>query len=128
MKRTDEQILAKEPLTIVLGNEKYSVPVLTILKQREWRKFLQETISPLLSVYDAEDTKEGRVKSLSATLQKFPEKIAELVFAYCPELPQQKILEEATEEQLAVAYAQIMAIAFPFMGQITEAVQMMKSY
>jgi hypothetical protein len=51
----------------------------------------------------------------------FPEKIAELVFAYAPNLPKEKILDPetgATEEQFALAFSQIESVAFPYLRQV----------
>ena len=54
-------------------------------------------------------------RGFTATLIQFPEKIADLVFAYDKSLPQEVILEEATEEQISSAFSAIMLVAYPFL-------------
>jgi hypothetical protein len=118
MKRTEEQILTRAPFEVTLGSEKYSIKPLAITPQMEWRSRMSEEFAAILSGYQETPTQDRISSGLIATLTKFPEKLAEMTFSYSPELPKDKIMAEATEEQLALAFSDILSVAFPFLAQL----------
>lgn len=119
--RTEEQILARAPIILQFGGQSYEVPVLTILKARQWREKLIAEAKEIAGALNGDTN--GRDESffigLGTVFLGFPEKMADLVFAYGPELPANDILESATEEELGIAFAQIMKVAFPFSRQLS---------
>jgi hypothetical protein len=121
MQRTEDQIISKAPIEVTFGSTKYSIPVLTIKAQREWRARVAEQIGELVSGMDA-DLSTATLPQLSrgftATLVAFPDKLAELVFAYDPALPREVIETDATEEQVSAAFSKIMVVAYPFVAPL----------
>jgi hypothetical protein len=118
--RTEEQILARAPIGLQFGGKKYEAPILTILKARKWRETLindaKEIAGSLTSETNGRD--ESFFVGLGTVFLGFPEKMADLVFAYAPDSRKKK-LEQATEEELGVAFAAIMKVAFPFSRQLS---------
>jgi hypothetical protein len=118
--RTEDEILSRAPIKTKFGTEEYEIPLLAVTPQREWRKKLFAELQPILAALDPTATGQNLVAGLIASLTQFPDKLADLVFAYAPDLPKDKILAEATEEQLILAFDRIKVIAFPFTPQLAE--------
>ena len=116
--RTEDDAVAQTPLSVKFGKEDYSIPLLTVMPQREWRKKLFAELVPILAVFQFNTEGKTVTDGLTACLLQFPEKLAELVFAYAPALPKDQILDSATEEQLVAAFAAVMGVAFPFVPEI----------
>lgn len=114
--RTEEQVLAREPLTVVLGGVEREVELLTIKASRAWRKTVVDLLAslPQFSNVDAEDT--GSITNAINTLMG--EQVADLFFAYAITLPRDEIEDEATDQELAIAFRQVTDIAFPFAGSV----------
>lgn len=125
--RTEDEILSKAPIKITLGEVEYDLKPLPIMKAREWRKGLVEAMRGIVGSMSADESKITMGPALTAALLAFPDKVAELVFAWAPDLPQKTILETATEEQLAVAYSGVMKMGYPFLAQLALTVQVTKS-
>ena len=118
--RTEDEILSRAPIKTKFGAAEYEIALLAVTPQREWRKKLFAELQPILAAFDPQGTGQNLLAGLIASLTQFPDKLAELVFAYAPDLPQDKILAEATEEQLILAFDKIKVIAFPFTPQLAE--------
>jgi hypothetical protein len=116
--RTEDDIIARTPLSIKLGDTDYSIPLLAVLSQREWRKNLFAELAPILESFNLKVDGSTMANGLTAALLTFPDKLCELVFAYAPDLPKDEILANATEEQIATAFSAIMGVAFPFIPQL----------
>lgn len=113
MQRTEEQKITQAPIEVTLGTTVYPIKPLNILKARKWRILLNEKLG---AISDSFQQKQGLISTgLAQALTQFPDKLAELMFAYAPELPSDKILDEATEEQIADAFQAIMVVAYPFL-------------
>lgn len=124
--RTDEDILAHR-IKLQFGQKTYEIKVLTILKAETWK---EKYITSLHEVAKAMDVRvpsdaigteiisKAISTSLNATMLSSPKRLRELVFAYAPELPQDEILETATEEEMARAFSQIMQAALPFLAEL----------
>jgi hypothetical protein len=122
-KRTEAEMLSRAPLKAQLGNSTYELPILGMTRAAEWRELMFKEAAEAISVLSGEVTDlPVLISGLNTVLLHFPKKIAELVFAYNPELPKDAILASATEEQLAVVFSAIMEVAFPF-GPILKAMQ-----
>ena len=110
--RTDQQILSKEPLKVTLGTQTWELPILAITPMRKWRELVVASAKEI-------GTLGVSLNGLGAAFVAFPEKITDLVFAYAPNLPKEQLQVEATEEQFAVAFAEIASVAFPCRGQLS---------
>jgi len=113
--RTEAQKLSRAPLKVKLGDQEYELPILGITRMAEWREKMIATAKEIgelgISVF-----------SLGEAFLAFPEKIMQLVFAYAPNLPKDKILNPdngATEEQFALAFSEIESVAFPYQHQVS---------
>ena len=98
--RSEDDILARTPLKVKLGDKEYEIPLLAVMPQRAWRKQLFETVTPVLDSFNLRADGKSMTTGLAAALLQVPEKLAELLFAYAPELPKEDILATATEEQI----------------------------
>jgi hypothetical protein len=116
--RTEDDILSRAPIVVKLGDKEYSIPLLAVMAQREWRKKLFAELAPLLEAFNFTVDGKSMASGLTAALLNFPDKLCDLVFAYAPDLPKEEILEKATEEQIASAFSAVMAVAFPFIPQL----------
>ena len=117
--RSETDKLAMVGITARFGTEDYDLPVLRTIKMREWRAKLVKSLGPTFASFGikvAEAGSAGVEGGIVAELLNFPERVADLLFEYSPDLPKDKILEESTEEQLVAAFMEIMPIAFPFLG------------
>lgn len=125
IQRTEEDILSKSPIQVMLGSDRYDLKPLPIIKARAWRSKLADTMRGIVG--DLSQPADKTASAITAALVAFPDKVADLVFAWSPELPTEKILDEATEEQLAVAFSGLMVMAYPFLAQLAMTVQVTKS-
>jgi hypothetical protein len=125
--RTEDDILSRAPIVAKLGDKDYSIPLLAVMDQREWRKKLFAELAPVLSVFVFNPEGMTVADALTAALLQFPEKLCDLVFLYTPELPKDDILANATEEQIVTAFSAIMNVAFPFVPEIKRAMKILTS-
>ena len=123
MARSEADMIAKAPVKVKLGQDEYEVKPLPIIKSREWRTHFNEVMGKVIEPMDGQFISH----SLTAALVAFPEKVAELLFSYAGDLPKEKILDEATEEQLNVAFGQVMQLAYPFLASFQSTLQVVKS-
>lgn len=124
--RTEDQIVAGEPLRVTLGGKQYEIKPLTINAQYRWRKRFYEEFSkaaqPFLSKHKpgllarlmGKDETDQFVEGLRVAFLEVPERISDLFFAYAPYLPRKEIEENATESELVIAFQAVMQIGFPF--------------
>src|ERR1700739_4148794 len=127
--RSEDDVLARAPITVKLGERDYAIPLLTVLAQREWRRTLYAELLPILESFNFQVDGKSMATGLTAALLQFPEKLTDLVFAYAPDLlpAKDEILQHSTEEQIAAAFSAIMAVAFPFLPQLGMVTQMVRS-
>lgn len=117
--RSEEDILGQLPITIKFGEAEYKVKPLRILKARKWRESLIESVKEISGTLQQDaSTNPVFIQGLAFIFLQFPTKMADLVFSYAPDLPRETIENDATEEQLARAFGQIVQIAFPFVGEL----------
>jgi len=129
MDRTEEQIIAQEPLTVVLGGCKCEVRLLTIKESREWRRQVAVALSVMPNYTKAVDTTDPEQfkATLTGILEAMPETVADLFFGYAKDLVRETIEDTATDAELAKAFDQVMAVGFPLvkaligaMGRISQ--------
>ena len=111
--RTDIEKLCREPVKVTLGGVEYDIHPKPILSSRKWKaeankKFinLQESVSLLFTERDS-------VKALRELLFVHLDDLLDLVFLYESNLPKDKILTEAYEDELIEALIVIFGLAFP---------------
>jgi len=126
--RSKDDIAAMAPITLVFGATSYQVPVLKIPQERAWRTKLNKVLLEVAGTFDlnlTDTTKKVDIsRSLNLQLMEFPEKITQLVFAYAGKsLPRKTVLKESTSEQFVVAFAEIMSVAYPFLGSLAMAIR-----
>jgi hypothetical protein len=126
--RSEQEAIEMAPLKLKFGTADYEVPVLRISKQREWRQKFMEIGAQLFGTTDQPATNASFQAGLAFVFLEYPEKVADLVFAYdvSGKLPQEVILEQATEEQLARAFSKIMVVAFPFARELAMTMQILE--
>lgn len=125
--RTESQMITKAPEEVTFGEAKYELKPLSILKAREWRSLLNSEMVEITGSLSASQSDTSIGPALTSALINFPEKMAGLVFAWSPDLDKEKVLAEATEEQLAVAFSTIMRFAYPFLASLQTVLQVVKS-
>jgi hypothetical protein len=132
LSRTEQESAEMLPIVIKLGTAEYKVPVLTISKQRAWREKFFNIATNLEGMLGPTANGDTFKAGLAFVMLRFPEKVAELVFEYAGDvLPQDVVLQQATEEQMARAFSRIMVVAFPFgpaLALTTEVLEKAKSY
>lgn len=125
--RTEDEIISMSPIVVTLGAAKYPLKPLSPNKAREWRTKLNEVMFTIVGDLSAEQSTTNIGPAMTAALVAFPDRVQELVFAWAPELPKDKLLDEATEEQFAFAYSAIMVMAYPFLVPLALSMKVTKS-
>lgn len=130
MSRTESQKLTKAPIKVTLGDKEYEIPILRVRKQWEWRdKLVQDTVGMFGGVGAMVDIEgKGFNNALVTALTKFPRKLAEMLFEYAPDLPKDQILDDASEEQVLLAFTEVMKVAAdPMLGPLKLVMDLAKS-
>lgn len=118
--RTEDQIVSMEPIAVKFGATEYKLPILGINAQRAWREKLSAVLVPILEKFKPAASPNSAAFGLAGALLDFPQEIAKMVFEYdsTKVLDSEKILNEASEEQMATAFSAVMQVAFPYTGQL----------
>ncbi len=121
MDRTEEQILARAPLTVVLGGEEYSVRMLVLTESRQWRADAAKLLAslPKLDNVDIADPEQFG-EAIGLLMNVMPDTICDLFFKYAKDLDRDKIGAVATDLELVAAFKVVSAVAFPFVQSATE--------
>jgi len=125
--RTDAQMLGQLPIKLFFGEQTYDVKVLTVIKNREWKEKLAVKFGVIIGQLDAPAEISNFLGGLTMALIQMPDKLAEMVFEYAPDLPKEDILKIATDEQICLAFSEIMQVAYPFLAQLGTMRQVAKS-
>jgi hypothetical protein len=112
--RTEEQKVTSASISVILGGVSYSINPLVIKDSREWRGKVVEALGGLPAFANAttEDT-ELFTSALNAMLFQMPNTVLDLFFDYAKGLDRDKIEASATDKELAIAFEQVVALAFP---------------
>ena len=114
MKRTEEEKLTQAGFKVILGGKEYDVAPLVIRDSREWRKKVIELIAPLPTLaLTSLDTPEGFGQALSSMLLEMPNEVIDLFFDYTKDLNRPEIEAVTTDEEMAKAFMEVIAFAFP---------------
>jgi len=121
--RTEEDKVLKAPVTVTLGGKAYEIAPLVIAESRKWRarfiKILQEY--PQYAQVTT-DTPEKFNSALHNLLVAMPDEVIDLFFDYARNLDRQQIESEATDEEVAAAFEQVVKLAFPLVTSLAGAI------
>jgi hypothetical protein len=113
--RTDDQILSKEPIKVRLGSKDYEFSIPSPRLARAWRAKLFDSMGELSNIMKVDSSNVDKFYgSLGFIFLQFPERLADLVFLFAPDVPREQAEDECSEEQLARAFGQVMQVAYPF--------------
>lgn len=118
--RSDEDVMTQAPIEVILGEQTYNIKVLNIIKARAWRKQLVAGIAEIAKHVGTNSAmQQAFFSSFAFVFTQYPEKMADLFFAYATELERERIESEATEEQLALAWSKVTQVALlPFVPEL----------
>lgn len=120
--RTEEEKLFQDGVTVVLGGKNYEIKPLKIRESRKWRgEFADLTGQLARHAKVTTDNPEAFAESVKALLVTMPDQVADLFFDYAQNLDKKAIEEEATDAEVAKAFQEVVALAFPLAGALTEA-------
>ena len=116
-------MLSMAPIKVRLGSADYSLPVLNNKKAAEWRDKLYRSLAPLVAAFDfsgldlsasQQIVSQAMSAKLSQELIGFPKELKTLAQEYAPEVLKDEVFDEATDEQICLAFAQIAEVGYPF--------------
>lgn len=112
MNRSEEQIVAQEPLKLIFGGKSYEVKLLVIKDSREWRGKFADVLGHLpLFVNTTSPDKFSEV--INGMFMDVPDRVMDLLFEYAKDLPREEIEAVATDVEMAKAFESIIEVAFP---------------
>lgn len=135
-KRDFQEAVSHAPLKLKLGDVMYDVEPLRRGASRKWKVKVAEVVSKIVNRMNPEPPADASREELSTWLSEafsgevvfalasHPDAIAELLLAYAPNLTEE-ILDTATQEQIHLAYGQIMAVEHPFFSTVGTLKEMM---
>jgi hypothetical protein len=113
--QSEDEVVAQSAMTVTLGGTPYDIKPLTLGKAMAWRKKFAPELSKIMAGYGMQSA--GPQDYLLAFVDS-AELMTGVVFGYAPDLPQDTILDSATEQEMFQAFATVMAVAFgPFLGE-----------
>ena len=122
MERTEEDKLLKAAITVTLGGMEYSIAPLVIKDAREWRKMFSALMRQLPGHMKVTSDNEAAFENaVTALIVGMPDEMTDLFFAYAKDLDRETIETTASEIELAKAFEEVVAIAFPLLGSLTGA-------
>jgi len=117
--RTEEDKLCKAPIEVVLGGAKYQVKPLVIRDSRVWRGKVAEELGMLPRHSKATtDDDDAWATAMNMMLKEMPDKVIDLFFEYAKDLNKDEIEAVATDAEIAKAFEEVVAVAFPLTGSI----------
>jgi len=123
-KRTEEQKIFQEEISIILGSKEYRIRPLVIKESRKWRAKVVKIIGNLPQYMSiTTDTPDKFGEAINVLLLTVPDKVIELVFDYSPKLKADRefIENNATDSEMSRAFNQIVEVAFPLAKSLTGA-------
>jgi len=121
MGRTEEDKLCQSGIKVILGGKEYEVRPLVIWESREWRAKVIKLIAPLPEYVKTEiDKTDDFEKVLSMMLVTMPDQVLDLFFDYAKDLNRDEIENAATDEELRIAFNEVVKIAFPLARALPE--------
>ena len=113
--RSEEDILLQRPIEVTLADKPYTIKLLPMRAQFEWRKKVVPLFSGGLALNNiSTDSNPAEFQTgLASILIEAPEKLLDLFFDYARELDREEIEDTATEVEVAVALEKIVAVVLP---------------
>jgi len=113
--RTEEQKVAQAPIVVLFAGKEYDVRILSMKDSREWKRKAIELVAPLPQLVDEVKTDDGALfgKAMTTVLVEMPEQVCDLFFLYATDLPRDEIESTGTDGEMAIAFQQVLEIAFP---------------
>jgi hypothetical protein len=111
------------PLKLRLGTKDYNVPVPNNKKAAEWRDKLYERLGPLVAGFDftsldltanQQAVSQAMSSKLSQELIAYPKELKALTQAFSPDILTDAVFEDASDEQICLAFAQCAEVGYPF--------------
>lgn len=119
--RTDENILHREGIEVTLGGNVYSIFPKSISESRKWKLKAKPIIDELESVFNVDVNKTSDiVAAMKKLLFTTVDQWIDLIFEWERDLPKQKILDTATEEEIIEAVYVVLKFAFPLVVQLLQ--------
>ena len=111
--RSEEEILLQQ-IEVTLADKPYTIKMLPIRPQAEWRKKVVPLLSGFLALgnFNTEDPAAFEAGLVSILIDT-PEKVLDLFFEYARELDREEIENTATEAEVALAFKKIVAVVLP---------------
>lgn len=128
--RSDDDIIARRPIQVTLGEVQYPLKPLTINQADCWRASLDASMQDVMESFKSDqDFTSALPPSLAGALIRFPKKILEMVYLYSPEIRKdaETIEANASEEQIAYAFGKMMSLAYPFVTHLGVVTQVMRA-
>lgn len=132
--RSESEILTMAPIKVKLGANTYDIPAPPIPKSQAWREKLLAVMGEIalfqaITAASSDQASNSQAVSdmMTSVLMQFPQKLIEMVFAAGPDLPREEIMQSATEEQMAIAFSQVMAVMFPCLPEARATMKVMRS-
>src|SRR5882724_173901 len=111
--RTEEQIVQMSPADVTIGTEKLPIKPLTVTAQATWRDRMVTIMQPILASFQQESSPESFAAAYGTAIRNAPETFSALVAEYAGVDPVM-IKDNATPEQVALAFERILEMAYPF--------------
>jgi len=138
MQRRDVQdAVSHSALVMKFGDKDYKIEPLRRRDSREWKKKVAEVTAQIVGHMSPEPPENATGEQLNSWLKNsfsgevlfalasHPDSIAELLKAYAPLVITEEVLDDATQEQIHIAYGQIMAVEHPFFTTVGALKEMM---
>lgn len=121
--------------SITLGGVEYTIAELPARKNADWRRALEAQITPILGLIEqagagleirsSEDLM-AIVNQVGRLVVAAPDIMIDLIFSYAPDLAvsRETILDNAYDSELAGAFVDVLGLAYPFGGLVTQLAQL----
>ncbi len=113
-KRTEDEIVTRASIEVILGGKTFKIAPLVIRDSRGWRKKVVSLIAPLPALVKVTmDDEEDFGNVLTTMMVTNPDQVLDLFFEYAKELDREEIESIATDDEMAVAFQEVIKVAFP---------------
>jgi len=123
VKRTEEQMVARASIEVILGGKTYKIAPLVIRDSREWRKKAISLIATLPQLINTTmDDSVGFGDALTKMMVDMPDQVLDLFFEYAKDLDREEIEGVATDAEMAKAFEEVVQVAFPLAQSLPKAI------
>ncbi len=122
--RTEEDKVVQASITVILGGVKHNVAPLVIRDSRPWRNEVMKLMASLPQYAKVDtDSPDEFEEAINVIMAEMPDTLIDLFFGYAKDLDRDKIEAVATEKEIAVAFRQVIEIAFPLVESMTKTME-----